>query len=226
MLVALVLAAALAQESPVDAPRRVRGLANGRLALVRKVISDPELVRAIATKNKVSESPAEVQRKDGEWQRDPEMPLRKETASNECAVRLKALVQEDPAISEAFLMDNRGTLVCSHGDVSDYWQGDEPNFQRTFGQGQFLFVGEPAPDPATPGAWTVPISMVVLDGPTKIGAATLTLKVSPEMLAPPPTPTPVPPPAAEPAVDPSPAPPLAPPFAPTPTPTPPPSPAP
>lgn len=191
MLVALALAAAMAQDAPADTPRRVRGLANGRLALVRRVISDPELVRAIVARNKVSESPADVQKKDDDWQRDPELPARKEVASNECATRLRTLIQEDPAISEAYLMDNRGTLVCSSGDVSDYWQGDEPNFQRTFGQGQFLFVGEPVVDPA--GAWTVPINMVVLDGPTKVGAATLTLRVSPEMLAPPTAPTPLPP---------------------------------
>lgn len=212
MLVAFALAAAFAQESPVDAPRRVRGLANGRLALVRKVISDPELVRAIATRNRVSESPADVKRKDEDWQRNPELPLRKEVTTNECATRLKAIVQDDAAISEAYLMDNRGAIVCSIADVPDYWQGDEPQFQRTFGQGQFLYVGDPAADPSAAGAWTIPISMVVLDGPTKIGAATLTLKVTPEMLAPP--------------TDPPPAPPLAPPVAPTveatpePTPTP------
>jgi hypothetical protein len=193
MLVALVLAAAFAQETPVDAPRRVRGLANGRLALARRVISDPDLVRAIATKNKVSESPAEVKRRDEDWQRDPDLPLRKEIVANECAARLKAIVQADAAITAAYLMDNRGALVCSTSDVPDYWHGDEPSFLRTFGQGQFHFVGDPAPDPATVGGWTIPISMVVLDGPTKIGAAMLTLSVSPEMLAPPATPTPLPP---------------------------------
>jgi hypothetical protein len=208
MLVVLALAAALAQDSPADAARRVRGIANGRLSLVRKVISDPDLVRAIVAKNKVSESPADVKKRDEEWQRDPEMPLRKETLTKDCAVRLKAIVQEDPTISEAYLMDNRGTLVCSIADVSDYWQGDEPNFQRTFGQGQFLFVGDPTADPQVAGGWTVPISMIVLDGPTKIGAATLTLKVSPEMLSPPPTPA-APPPAE----------PVAPPPVATPTPS-------
>lgn len=209
MLVALALAAAFAQETPSDAPRRVRGLANGRLAMVRKVISDPDMVRAIAVKNKVPESTADVKRKDEEWQRDPEYAPRKEATSNECAGHLKAIIQADPAISDAYLMDNRGALVCSTADVPDYWQGDEPNFQRTFGQGQFLFVGEPAADPGTSGGWTVAISMIVLDGPTKIGAATVTLKVSPEMLAPPPTPTPVPPPvdpAAVPTPEPSPSP--------------------
>ena len=193
MLVALALAAVMAQDAPVDVPRRVRGMANGRLALVRRVISDPELVRAIVAKNKVSESLADVKRKDDDWQRDPELPARKETASNECAQRLRAMIQEDASISEAYLMDNRGGLVCSSVDVADYWQGDEPNFQRTFGQGQFLFVGDPAADPMGGGAWTVPISMVVLDGPTKVGAGTLTLRVSPEMLAPAATPTPLPP---------------------------------
>jgi hypothetical protein len=205
MLVVLGLAAALAQESPVDAQRRVRGLANGRLALVRKVISDPDLVRAITAKNKTSESPAEVKRRDEDWQRDPELPLRKEMTANECAVRLKAIVQEDPAISEAYLMDNRGGLVCSIADVPDYWQGDEPNFQRTFGQGQFLYVGDPSAETGT-GAWTIPISMVVLDGPSKVGAATLTLRVTPEMLAPPPTPTPLPPFPPSPQAGPAPTP--------------------
>jgi hypothetical protein len=200
MLVVLALAATLAQEQPADAPRRVRGLANGRLALVRKVISDPELVRAIVAKNKASESQADVKRTDEDWQRDPEMPRRRAITTNECAVRLKAVVQEDASISEAYLMDNRGTLVCSIADVGDYWQGDEPNFQRTFGQGQFLFVGDPAAG-ETAGSWTIPISMVVLDGPTKVGAATLVLKVSPEMLAPPASPTPetAAPPVAPPA---------------------------
>lgn len=210
MLVAIALAAAFAQEPSVDAPRRVRGFANGRLALARKVISDPDLVRAIATRNKVAESLADVKRKDEDWRKDPELSLRREVATNECATRLKAIVQEDAAISEAYLMDNRGAIVCATGDVSDYWQGAKPSFQRTLGQGQFLFVGDPAPETGT-GAWTIPISMVVLDGPTKIGAATLTLRVSPEMLAPPPTPTP--PPFAPPGE-------VAP--VPTPTPTPPP----
>jgi hypothetical protein len=195
MLVPLALAALMAQDAPADVSRRVRGMANGRLALVRKVISDPELVRAIVAKNKVSESQAEVKRKDDEWQGNPELPARKETASNECAQRLRAVVQDDAQIAEAYLMDNRGALVCSTTDVSDYWQGDEPNFQRTFGQGQFLYVGDPAADPAGNGAWMVPISMVVLDGPTKVGAATLTLRVSAEMLNPP-TATPLPPPDA------------------------------
>jgi hypothetical protein len=204
MLVELALAAALAQEiPPADVPRRVRGLANGRLSMARKVISDSELVRAIAVKNKVSESQDDVKRKDEEWRRNVEFPPRKEAASNDCAGRLRAIVQEDPAISGAYLMDARGTIVCSMTDVTDYWQGDEEDFQRTFGRGQFLFVGEPVADPGTPGAWTIPLSMVVLDGPTKIGAATLTLRVTPEMLAPPPTPTPVPPPTVAPAAPPT-----------------------
>lgn len=205
MLVALVLAAALAQDAPVDAPRRVRGLANGRLGLLRRVISDPELVKAITAKNKVAESPAAVKKHDEEWQANPDLPLRKQTVGNDCAGRLRSIVGDDTVVSEAYLMDNRGTLVCSIGDLPDYWQGDEPNFQRTFGQSQFLYVGDPAPDPAAPpGAWNVSLSMVVLDGPTKVGAATLVLRVPPEMLAP--APAAEPPPATTAPAAPSPTP--------------------
>jgi len=196
MLVALAVAAALAQEPPADDARRVRGIANGRLALVGRISTSPDLIKAITAKNKASESSGDVKKRDEEWQRNPDFPLRRSSASSDCAQRLRTLVQDDPQISEAYLMDNRGTIVCSVGDLPDYWQGDEPNFQRTFGQSQFVFVGDPAPD-AEGGGWTVPISMVVMDGPSKVGAVTVTLKVSPAMLAPPPTATlaPAPPPS-------------------------------
>lgn len=197
MLVALAVAAALAQEPPADDARRVRGIANGRLALVGRVSTNPDLVKAIAAKNKSSESSGDVKKRDEEWQRNPDFQLRRTSSTNDCAQRLRALVQDDPQISEAYLMDNRGTVVCSITDLPDYFQGDEPNFQRTFGQSQFVFVGDPAPDGAT-GGWTVPISMVVMDGPTKVGAATVTLKVPP---APAPSPSagaPTPSPSATP----------------------------
>jgi hypothetical protein len=184
MLVALAVAAALAQEPPAEDARRVRGIANGRLALVGRVSTNPDLVKAIAAKNKASESTGDVKKRDEEWQRNPEFPLRRASTTSDCAQRLRTIVQDDAQISEAYLMDNRGTIVCSISDLPDYWQGDEPNFQRTFGQSQFVFVGDPAADAAS-GGFTVPISMVVMDGPTKVGAATVTLKVSPAMLAPP-----------------------------------------
>jgi hypothetical protein len=188
MLVALAVAAALAQEPPAEDARRVRGIANGRLALVGKVSTNPDLVKAIAAKNKASESNGDVKKRDEEWQRNPEFPLRRASTTSDCAQRLRTIVQDDAQISEAYLMDNRGTIVCSISDLPDYWQGDEPNFQRTFGQSQFVFVGDPAAD-AESGGFTVPISMVVMDGPTKVGAVTVTLKVSPAMLAPPPAAT-------------------------------------
>jgi hypothetical protein len=193
MLVALAVAAALAQEPPADDARRVRGIANGRLALVGRISTNPDLVKAIAAKNKASESSGDVKKRDEEWQRNPDFPLRRSSATGDCAQRLRTLVQDDPQISEAYLMDNRGTVVCSIADLPDYWQGDEPNFQRTFGQSQFVFVGDPTPE-GEGGGWTVPISMVVMDGPSKVGAVSVTLKVSPAMLAPAPTATVAPPP--------------------------------
>jgi hypothetical protein len=204
MLVALAVAAALAQEPPADDARRVRGIANGRLALVGRISTNPDLVKAIAAKNKASESSGDVKKRDEEWQRNPDFPLRRSSSASDCAQRLRVLVQDDPQISEAYLMDNRGTVVCSISDLPDYWQGDEPNFQRTFGQSQFVFVGDPAPDGES-GGWTVPISMVVMDGPTKVGAATVTLKVPPTAPTPA-APTPAVPTTAAPTPTPSPTP--------------------
>ena len=33
-------------------------------------------------------------------------------------------------------MNNRGTLVCSAAETTDYWQGDEPKWQKTYVEGK------------------------------------------------------------------------------------------
>lgn len=41
----------------------------------------------------------------------------------------------DGVISEIFIMDARGLNVAASDVTSDYWQGDEAKFQKTFGAG-------------------------------------------------------------------------------------------
>src|SRR5262245_38669216 len=146
---------------------QVRQLAYVRVTEARDVAADPELVQAVVAKNATTETMEAIHTKDTRWVADRSFPLRAELVSNPCAKRLRALTAADPQIVEAFLMDKRGALVCATVETSDYWQGDEPKWQKTFEAGAPSFVDEPSVDAST-GMFAVQLSVLVKDGEKKV----------------------------------------------------------
>ena len=130
----------------------------------------------MTAKNAEKETPEVVERKEKEWAARPDSPLRKALTSSSCAQRLRKLIADDPMVVEAILMDDHGANVCISRETSDYFQGDEPKWQRTFKGGQEVFVDEPSLDESTQ-TYAVQLSVPVSDGGHPIGALTLTLKV-------------------------------------------------
>jgi hypothetical protein len=172
-----VLAAALVfMQSVAPAVLQARETAYARMSLVDRIAGDAELLKAIVAKNLVIESPGDIRRIDDDWRNNLRYPLRKSLTSGPCADRLRKLVQDDRLVAEAFLMDERGGLVCGTVETSDYWQGDEAKWQKTYRDGAQVFVDEPALDPST-GAFAVQLSRIVSEGSHKVGVVTLTLKV-------------------------------------------------
>jgi hypothetical protein len=155
---------------------RVREIAYARVPLAERVAADAELVAAVTAKNASGESADDIQRKDREWMANPKAPLRAEVTRGACADRLRSLVKEDSFVVEAFLTDAQGALVCASRETSDYWQGDEPKWQKTYGDDKRLFIDEPAQDNST-GVYAIQLSTLVSNGTRKAGALTLTLKI-------------------------------------------------
>jgi hypothetical protein len=176
-----VLSLALVAMPPGGAA--VAQIAGPRLELARRIAVDPEILGALLNRNRTPESADAIQREDQEWQRNKDYPLRKELTHNGCALQLKKLVQPDTAVVEAFVMDAQGGLVCSTVETSDYWQGDEAKWQRTYGEGKESFMDEPALDAST-GKYAIQLSSLIADKGTKVGALTLTLKVSRQQMNP------------------------------------------
>jgi len=77
-------------------------------------------------------------------------------------------------ITEVFIMDNHGLNVAQSDATSDYWQGDEAKFQKTFGAGSgTIFVDEVEFDDSS-GSYQVQVSLTIddpADG-SPIGAVT------------------------------------------------------
>ena len=156
---------------------KVREIAYARVPVAERISADPQLVAAVAAKNASGETADDVQRKDRDWMANPRAHLRAEMTRGACADRLRSLVNEDSFIVEAFLTDGQGALVCASRETSDYWQGDEPKWQKTCGEGKRLFVDEPAQDAST-GVYAIQLSTLVsTPSQPRAGALTLTLKI-------------------------------------------------
>jgi hypothetical protein len=181
VLVSVLLAAPAAPAA--DPARRARETAYERLRRAEAVARDPDVRRAVADSNTRAESLAEIQRKDAQWTSDPKYPLRQQIVGRPCSIKVRKLLAGDPAVVEALVMDDRGALVCATVETSDYWQGDEAKWQKTFKEGRESFVDAPALDAST-GVYAVQISVPITEGAGRTGAVTLTLKLKRSELAP------------------------------------------
>ncbi len=174
----LLLTLVLLAQTPNEARLvYVTQMAFARLSRAHAIAADPAIQQAIAAKNAAGETMDAVRTKDAAWTANPDLPLRKTLTRNPCAVRLRELVAADALIVEAMVMDAKGALVCSTGETSDYWQGDEPKWQRTYQAGAASFVDKPAVDQST-GVYAVQLSVLVKQREAKVGALTLTLELS------------------------------------------------
>ena len=182
---AVVLAAAAAFVRG-QGTERVKQAAYARVALAKALAADPELVSAVAAKNAEGESTETIRRRDRDWAGPASAPRRKALTQRPCGRRLRDLIKGDPLVAEAILMDARGANVCLSRETTDYWQGDEAKWRKTFLEGREVLVEEPAEDTSA-GVFAVQLSVPVLDKGRRIGALCLTLKVRKDAIRPNPT---------------------------------------
>jgi hypothetical protein len=161
---------------------QVKQAAYARVARAHAIARDALVVGFVAAKNAQPETSEEIRRKDSEWAAQTDHPLRRTLTRGECAERLRAMTADDPIIVEALLMDDKGALVCATAVPSDYWQGDEPKWQRTFQEGRDPFVDELGLDAST-NEYAVQLSVPLLRESKPVGALTLTLRVPRDLAA-------------------------------------------
>lgn len=197
LMIAAVIAASFAAVALAQAPQKKSALTaeqESALKAATKTIAafgkDPTLIAEVRARNAHPYSEAEIQRIDKEWMQASDHPTQKESDSlsglirslqtNRCALQLKKLVEVNRAFGESFVMDDKGANVCMTDRTSDFWQGDEAKWQKSFngGNGQ-TFVDKPAYDTSTKQI-LVQISVPVIDGGKTIGA--ITVGVSPSLL--------------------------------------------
>ncbi|SMC63800.1 hypothetical protein [Rhizobium sp. RU36D] len=176
----IALGALAATTSPVYAQEHVAPVTAYVQENVVPWLSDPTVIVAIKAQNDKNAGLAatDIDALDKKWRAEVEAsdrPMINEVLNN----ALSKLLQEKQAassgtISELFVMDNKGLNVGQSDVTSDYWQGDEAKFQKSFGAGKdALFVDEVEKDESTQALQSQASLTISDETGTPIGAITI-----------------------------------------------------
>lgn len=174
----LVVAASLAQA--VDAPPAMRAFVESD---IMSWANSAQVIAAINTQNTetAGASEAQITEWDTAWRTQvgkSDQPLINEVMSRDLSKFLAEQVAASGGrITEIFVMDALGLNVAASDVTSDYWQGDEAKFQKTYGVGpDTIFVDAVEFDESSQTyQGQISISLVDPDSGELVGAMTIGL---------------------------------------------------
>jgi len=157
------------------APQKVVDLAHGELA---KVGTDPVIVEAVKAENAKGKTLDQIKQKDKQWKSTAGIAdYMQALMDSACGKHIAGIQNSSEIYAEIFVMDNQGANVAMTDKTSDYWQGDEAKFKKSFNGGSgAVFVDEVEFDDSTQ-AYLVQVSVPVKDGDSVIGAITFGIDV-------------------------------------------------
>jgi len=148
-------------------------------------LNDPAVLSAVKAQNAKHAALAEpdIIKLDKEWRAQvdaPSKPLIDSVVKNPLSAFLTAKKADSKGlVTEVFVMDDKGLNVGQSDVTSDYWQGDEAKWQKTFNVGpDAVFVDKVEKDESTQQL-QVQVSVSIKDPETgkAIGAVTLGINV-------------------------------------------------
>ena len=136
------------------------------------------LLESIRAQNRKGMTLDEIKKIDIEWKAGSS-PLIQELQENKAGNFLKnIIVQQSDVYSEVFLTDAQGANVAAYPATSDYWQGDEAKFTKSYADGKGeVFIGGVEFDESTK-ANAVQISVPMIYNSEAIGVMVIGVKVS------------------------------------------------
>jgi hypothetical protein len=123
-------------------------------ASIRSWLEDPAIVNAVLAQNAAHADlkQADIDALDSRWRAEfirAGGPMINAQLSNPLSLYLKSRQRAaEGLITEIFVMDDRGLNVGQSDITSDYWQGDEAKWQKSFGAGE-LHIDDAERDEST-----------------------------------------------------------------------------
>ena len=181
--VAALVAGPASAEGEHVAP--MKQLATGKVAAWA---SNAIVVAAINAQNgkNASLSQDEIMKLDKTWRAEVKAgggDMTKAVLSNELSAYLKKVkAGAEGLYTEIFVMDNKGLNVGQSDVTSDYWQGDEAKWQKTYSVGpKAIHVGKVSTDESSQ-ALQSQLSMTITDPATGKAIGAITVGVNVELL--------------------------------------------
>lgn len=157
------------------APQAVVDLANSTLS---DLGTDPIIVAAVKAQNEKNISLDEIKELDKKWQDHAGIAdYMLVMMESECGKALRNIQKSAPYYSEIFVMDNQGANVAMTDKTSDYWQGDEDKFIKSYNKGNGAVFIDDVKFDSSSQAYLVQVSVPVKDGEEVIGAITIGIDV-------------------------------------------------
>jgi len=148
-------------------------------------VKDPKVVGAIKSQNAENRamSSQDIDKLDKQWRAETKAtsrPLIDKVLGSELSGYLKGVKDQSKGLyTEIFVMDNKGLNVGQSDVTSDYWQGDEAKWQKTYlVGGGAVHIGDVELDESTQ-MFQAQVSVTVTDPDTNrvIGAVTVGVNV-------------------------------------------------
>lgn len=152
---------------------------------VRSWFADPSIVAAVQAANTAHAalSPGDIATLDDQWKAEvgtDSALIKKVTESATSAFLRDRIASSDGKVTEIIVMDNHGLNVAISDVTSDYWQGDEDKFQKSFGMGASAFhVSEVELDESTQ-TYQAQLSFTLTDPATGAPLGAVTVGVNAE----------------------------------------------
>ncbi len=175
VLAALLLCVMGTLDAAEKAPQKVIDLAKNTLV---KYGTDAVIVKAVKAENAKGKTPDQVKEHDKKWRATPGIAdFMKALMESECGKHLQGIQKSRKYFAEIFVMDNLGANVAMTDKTSDYWQGDEDKFIKSYNGGKGgLHISDVEFDDSTQ-AYLVQVSVPVKDRGKVVGAITFGVDV-------------------------------------------------
>ncbi len=172
-----VLAENIERSDHHDISKRMESIINTHISLIEIWAKDLQIIQATKKQNQKDIDIAEIKRIDKDWVNGKIEHFISELLNNSLSRYLSKKVQSNSALYvEAFLCDKKGALVGAYPQTSDYWQGDEDKFIKSFNNGSgHVYVGSIEYDESVK-MYSVQLSVPVLDEQKTIGVLVVGLK--------------------------------------------------
>ena len=184
-LLPLIVGAALVASAAFAAqPQQTASVPDSVVQKIRTWANDPQVVKAIAAQNAqhASLSQGEIDKLDKTWRAETKgssRPMIDKIMSNALSAHLKKVKNDAGGLyTEIFVMDNKGLNVGQSDMTSDYWQGDEAKWKKSYGAGPDGVFKDKVEFDESSQAYQAQISVAIKDAGGKVvGAVTVGVNV-------------------------------------------------